>query len=477
MAGSKATASPRRGLTVPFIEALQPRADRYEVADRRAPGLRLRVHPSGVKSFRWSVTALGRVITIGPFHPAENAPPGFMSLKSAREWLERLKVAHAGGTLPAVEAALRRELNLEPSTVEQTRPDRRTFAQIAEEFYADDIKKNRKRPEDARAILDNDLLPVLGARPFDEITTLECRDVVKRTIARGAKTHAGKVLQTLKQLWNYSQANGFTERNPPAPLEGRKIGVEQNESSRVLSAEEIPVFWKALDAARASDRRQTRDGHVLHDTQKLRPATAAALRVLLLTAVRSGELLRARWEHVDLDGATWKIPLENQKLTKEQERKRRKKAQEDGSDGAFVIPLTPLALEQFKVLHAEAKGSAWVVASPDPESKTGRYDDKALGHAMRRLFASELLVLPGGEVTPHDLRRSARTHLAKLGVSHWICERCLNHSLGKIGETYDRHDYLPERTEALAKWDAYIQRLVAPEQSNVAFLASSKSGR
>ena len=486
----KRPAEPKRGLTPLFIQNVPPPPEgswAYEIADKRAPGLRLRVNPPRKHSqvftriFRWYSARPGGgqdVITIGPW--AMNKQPGFVTLEQARKWLEDLKAAKVGGTLPAVEAELQAFLRRRPAPeVPASSPDRRIFGPVAEEFYRDEIEKRRKRPKDARHILDVDILPVLGARPLDDITTLECRDVVKRTIDRGAPVHAGKVLATLKQLFGWAQSNGYTERNPAAPLKGDRIGVEVNASDRWLTDVEIPIFWRALDAAMATGR-QAEDGHLLHDSQKLRPATAAALRILLLAAVRTGELLQARWEHVDLDERkpepdrrpTWTIPVANQKLTKKQERKAK----------PFMIPLTPTAVALFAELRELAGKSPWVMASDDaspprdargsPQGVAGHYRDKTLGRAVRRLQAGKapILVLPGGSFSPHDLRRTARTHLAKLGTSHWICERVLNHSLGKIGETYDRHDYLDERREALLKWDAYVARLLAPEQSNVAFL-------
>lgn len=450
--------TPPRGLTPAFIEALSPReGSRYEVADRRAPGLRLRVLASGGKVFRWYCTARGEVVTIGPWSLGER--PGHVTLAQAREWLERLKAAHVAGTLPGVEAELREHLRRRARVADPTPQDRRLFGTVLEEFYRDDIQRNRKRPEDARRVLDNDLLPVLGARPLEDVTTLDCRDTVKRAIDRGATVHAGRVLSMLKQFFGWAQANGFTDRNPAAPLKGRHLGVETNISDRHLSADEIPVFWRALDAAVQSERRVA---------QKLRPATAAAFKVLLLTAVRTGELLRARWEDVDLDAATWTIPVTNQKLTKAQERHAK----------PFVIPLPPTAVEILAFLRDQADGSPWVL--PGKARKAGEepaqahYDERTLGHALRRLHASKALVLPGGPVTPHDLRRTARTQLAKLKVPHWIVERVLNHSLGKIAATYDHHNYFDERREALERWDAYVARLLDPA-SNVVDLAAAVS--
>jgi integrase len=441
--------TPPRGLTAAFVESLRPAAQRYDVADRRTPGLRLRVLPSSKRVFRWHCTARGKVITIGPWSLSEE--PGSVTLAQAREWLERLKAAHAAGTLETLEAELDAHLRRRARVADPAPESRRLFRAVAEEFYSDDILKNRKRPEDARDVLDRDLLPALGARPLDEITTLDCRDVIKRVVARGAPVHAGKVLATLKQLFNWAQANGFTDRNPSAPLRGRHIGVEVNVSDRFLATEEIPIFWAALDAAAEADRPAHR---------RLHPATAAGLRLLLLTAARTGELLLARWEHVDLKAATWTVPIENQKLTRTQERRAK----------PFVIPLAPAALALVEELQGLAGKSPWVMASRETEDgQFTHFTDKALGRAMRRLQEGDepVLELPGGEASPHDLRRTARTHLGKLRVPLHIVERCLNHSLGRIVQTYDVGDYLDERREALERWAAYVQGLVTPPAAKV----------
>lgn len=473
MAAPHGITTPPRGLTPAFIDSLRPAEARYELADRRAPGLRLRVMPSGMKVFRWYCNSRGKVFTIGPWTPSEQ--PGRVTLKQAHAWLERLKAAHAAGELEVVEAELAAQLRRRERVTDPAPEARRLFGPVLEEFYRDDILRNRKRPKDARRVLDNDLLPVLRARPLDAISTLDCRDVVKRAIDRGAPVHAGRVLAMLKQFFGWAQANGFTDRNPAAPLKGRHLGVETNISDRFLSAEEIPIFWKALDVTpKPVTVKRARGGKVQRYEQQvptLTPATRTALRLLLLTAARTGELLRARWEHLDLEKRTWTIPVENQKLTKAQERHAK----------PFVIALPPTAVALFRELHDQADGSPWVLpgkarkAAEGDEPEPRHYDERTLGHALRRLHASKALDLPGGEVTPHDLRRTARTHLAKLKVPHWIVERVLNHSLGKIAATYDHHDYFDERREALERWDAFVVRLAAPEASNVVELVAGSA--
>ena len=88
---------------------------------------------------------------------------------------------------------------------------------------------------------------------------------------------------------------------------------------------------------------------------------------------------------------------------------------------------------------------------------------------MRRLFGGKepTVTLEGGSVSPHDLRRTMRTHLGKLRIPPHITERCLNHSLGRIVQIYDLGDYIDERREALERWAAYVERLVTGKGAEV----------
>ena len=107
----------------------------------------------------------------------------------------------------------------------------------------------------------------------------------------------------------------------------------------------------------------------------------------------------------------------------------------------------------------------------------GPVDDKVFGHAVRRLLTLEkdgqkVLALDE-DFCPHDLRRTCRSGLSVIKIPPHIAERCLNHSLGRIAETYDTHDYLDERREALQKWADQVDRYVNPP-ANVIDLASKR---
>jgi integrase len=309
----------------------------------------------------------------------------------------------------------------------------------------------RKRPDAVRQILDHDIIPVIGKKRIVSITTPTLTRVIDKVVDRGAKSHAGKVLATLKQLFKYAQVRGYTDISPAYPLNPGDLGVVTNVRERALDTDEegeaqtelveIAAFWRALDKA-----------------PKLSPQIRYGAKILLLTGVRSGELRLARWEHIDLDNATWKIPASNTKNAK-----------------AWTVPLSPLVLNLFEKLQEAADGSPWVQPSFAKELTgqfTGKFigenpiTDKALARAVKRLFslkdAKGNSLLPIEYFSPHDLRRTLRTHLSRLGVPVHIAEKCLNHSLGRLEQTYDRHTYIDERRDALNKWAAEVDLAVNP---------------
>jgi integrase len=336
-----------------------------EVGDPGCRGLRLRLEPSGRRLFVWYYRQDGktRVLTLGQYGTAE----GCVSLKQARKLLERAKQRHAAGIDPGGPEGA-------PKTV----------GELCELFYERRILPHRRRPDEVRRVLDHDIIPALGTRKLAHLTAPMVATVVEGVVNRGAATHAGKSLAILKQMFRFAEARGYIDRSPAYALDRRDLGVVDRVRDRWLASDEILAVWAAIDEA-----------------PRLSITVGVALKVLLLTGVRTGELLKARWEHLDMDARQWTIPRENTK-----------------TDEGWVVPLAPMVVDLFESLRGLRPDSPWVFAG----TGDGPLDPKSLGHAARRLRAR--MDIPEWRV--HDFRRTVRTHLSDLGVPWHICELCLN---------------------------------------------------
>jgi len=135
-----------------------------------------------------------------------------------------------------------------------------------------------------------------------------------------------------------------------------------------------------------------------------------ALKILLLTGKRTGELLLARWPEVDFEAATWRIPEAN------------RKGKMHAAIGDEVVPLSAAAVAAFKELRNLARDSEWVVASPYRKA-------------------------------------SSRGHMRETALNKTVCERLLGHALPTVARTYDTGSYLEQRRNALENWAAYLERI------------------
>lgn len=408
--------TPSRGFTSKFLDNLKPKDKRVELADKACPGLRLRLEPSGRKSFVWYYSDAGRnrVLTLGRY--------GDLSLAQARKDLQAAKEKHTdGATVTAPTNA--------PKTVEA----------LAEQFYKRRIVPHRDRPDVVRAILDNDVIPQLGRKKLSTVSTQAVSDMVEQVTDRGCPTHAGKVLAVTKQMFRFAEARSYITHSPAGSLDKKDLGCVDNVRDRHLSVEEIPKFWEALD-------RYTR----------LSEPVRIGLKLLLLTGVRTSELLQAKWEHIRND--EWSIPESNSKTV------------------AWTVPVVPMVRALFNDLRDLAGDRPWVM----PGLSDGPIGDKSLARAMRRLFQMNPDLTP---CVPHDFRRTLRTHLEDLKATEMddqgqpvldvagkprqyriephIAEKCLNHSLGKIEKTYNKNALLKQRREALQTWAVFVAGLVA----------------
>ncbi|RYU62906.1 integrase [Methylolobus aquaticus] len=130
---------------------------------------------------------------------------------------------------------------------------------------------------------------------------------------------------------------------------------------------------------------------------------------------------------------------------------------------AFTIPIPATVAAWFEDLRSLAGGSPWVLPARGRGRRTAHEHISAstLNAALKRIEGARR------EPSPHDLRSTARSYLAELGVPVIVAERCLNHALGGLVDVYDKHDYMDERRRALELWAAFIETAERGEAWNV----------
>jgi integrase len=222
---------------------------------------------------------------------------------------------------------------------------------------------------------------------------------------------------------------------PPQWSASSAPGGDERPRDRVLTAEEVRGFWTKLDTADMAE------------------PTRLALKLLLVTAQRRGELTFAKWSHFNVDDKLWTIPVE---LLKSSHARR-------STPEPHQVPLSPLALDLLGKLKALSGSSPFVLPARADKRKKRSYSARVLSRAVRE-NAKHFGIK---HFTPHDLRRTAASFMTKLKVPRLHVEKVLNHSTRDIAEVYDRHDYLAEKRAALERWAEHLQTVIAGKDQSV----------
>lgn len=281
------------------------------------------------------------------------------------------------------------------------------------ELAGQKLKENTKR--DVTRYINKDILPRIGKIPAVDISAREIVNVVEQ-VAKRSHSVARRTFEILSVIFSFGVARHAVPRNPCVDLKvSAIIGEAKPRRPRInLSEEELRIILP-----------------VFHE---LGTENALAMKILLATCTRKSELIKARWQ--DIENGLWTIPAENAKNKK-----------------AFVIPLAPTVSGWFEELRTLAENSKFVL----PTRKIG-YGKKRDTISISTLNAAlDRIQLGVRNFSPHDLRSTARSHLAAMGVNIVVAERCLNHDLGGLISIYDKHDYLDERRRVLEGWATFLQ--------------------
>jgi integrase len=261
------------------------------------------------------------------------------------------------------------------------------------------------------------ILPYLAP---SEIRAVTPADIVDMLLKSGRSWSAQKrILLSTRKLFDHGIGRQIIQVNPATGIKlTALIGLRPAVRKRVmLSKEELQALLTGID--------------------EIGIENALALRILLATCVRGNELVKARWEHIDLERGTWFVPDESVKTRV-----------------GFLVPLTPTVIAWFRKLRNLAGGSDWVLPARTRQRGDSHVGRTTLWAALKRGF--ERGDIDTRRFTPHDTRSTAKGHMRNLGVSREISEIALNHVLKGMEAIYDVREEIPERREALELWAAFL---------------------
>jgi len=273
---------------------------------------------------------------------------------------------------------------------------------------------------------------ILGLSELRRLRAMHPAEIRDTDIARaldGFESRDALVMMNRVQLavsavfaWAVLRKRYGLESNPVRRMERR---YQEAPRDRVLSADEIRIAWR--------------------DMEDRGPLTRVALRLVLLTGQRPGEVRRMRWEHVE--GTKWTMPRGFRKATK---------ADKGRPSKAHRVHLSAIAQSELQSLRAfERGGFVFPARTKEPHQEISR---QSLARPVARMVARTEME----RWTPHDLRRTARTGFVEVAKSDAVvAEKIVGHALPALLRVYDQGEQWDARVDVLKRWSDWIAEVTA----------------
>ena len=385
-----------------MVKQAKPRALAYEEPDGQ-DGLRLVIYPSGKKS--WAVRYRNGA---GKLRKVTLGPVERTSLADARKWAKALMVEIQAGHDPAAK---------EPLT---SGGDSVTVAKAFKRFMVARRAQERNRAADeVQRQFDTYIEPVLGQRILREVTGADARKPVINLLDAGSRTMANRVHATLARFFKWA-ADPDQALIEASPYSAYRKPADERTRDRVLSNAEMAAIWNA-----AADAGQP---------------FGPIVRLLILTAQRRSEVAEMVESELDLNRRVWTIPSQRAK-----------------NGDRHTVPLSDPALTELANVKRVRGKAGFVFTTSGAAAFAG------FGKAKAKLDA-KLGLNEGWRL--HDLRRSAATGMAALGVPASVVEAVLNHRTGTrsgVAGIYNRHDYADAAELAMRAWGRFVVDIIAHE--------------
>ncbi len=423
-------------LTAKAIENAAPRDKEYRIHD--GGGLYFRVRPSGAKSWLFSFSLPGdRQLFRMPIGALND-----VSLKAARNKVIELRKLVAEGIDPRTAKAAAIAANAQAITMQVLFDTWIEFEKITCRVTPTWIKRHEDRWRLHLKI-------TLGNILARDITRAHLATALDAMTRKGIREETRKALSTLNLMMDYALTRHFIELNQARLLKPKDFAATASRPrDRVLSLPELRRVWQALD--QSSDTTQS-DGQI----SAMSIVTTNAIKLLILTGARRGEIAAMRWDELNLDAGVWLLPSERTKNRQ-----------------AHTIYLSNLAVEIIQSLLPISGNSQFVF-------DTGHYKNGGHIHAdtltgviarlrgtvtgSKKKITDSAPLVDMKPFSIHDLRRSAATAWGEyLKTEPHVIEKMLNHQpLNKLVATYQRAVYVDEQKSAWSDWGKLIENQLA----------------
>jgi integrase len=282
--------------------------------------------------------------------------------------------------------------------------------------YIEKHVANLRSAKQVRGHIERNILPLIGNVPIAQLHRRDATRVLDALTRRGVPIEAMRTFQDLRAMLRWAVSRGDLDHNP---IEGMRSPQGSKPRERVLSDDEIRTLWNSLPQALAHSP----------DRQRI-------IKLCLVTGQRVGEVVGMTRGELDLKHKLWRLPGTRTK-----------------NGHPHSVPLSPLAIE----LIGKVDG-AWVFPNSEGNGAVPPITVAQTIYGAQERFGI-------AQWTAHDLRRSALTGMAKLGVAPIVLGHIANHrTTTKAGMTlsvYVQHAYEKEKREALELWADRLQGIIA----------------
>lgn len=450
MSEKETQATKKVALSAKAIEKMKN--DSYKADIGENEGLRVYKGKTGLTSFiyryRSPIDNSLKKMKIGTFPE--------LSLAEARIVLQKLKAQRRSGICPSTYAKEEKLERLTKLQAEKEKEELYKFTvkdlielyltNVIEDRYVDDprsglkklIRGSRKKKgqDETRRTLYGDAVKVLGHLPAEKITRKDIVQLVSDIVARGANVQAGRVLSELTLAYEYAIGlEKFKEdfANPAllakASAKQARLKLTCTKGTRVLSDDELRRVLQWLPTSGFSAKHKQ------------------VLMITLWTGCRTGEVCEAKWADINLESRTWHI--------RQSKNGSERYVQLSRQCAEFIENLPNKHLEY--VFQMEKSGKPLLQKTLTECKWRMKHPEKMM---YKQTYRPEQLWLNDmDDWNPHDLRRTVRTGLSRLGCPAEVAEAVLGHSKKGIQGTYDLHTYEKECAEWLQKWADHIDEI------------------